>query len=131
GYLRFVAKIKGVHSSNLDNEVMRAMEKVNIADVGDRIIAKLSKGYKQRVGLAQALVNDPPVLILDEPTIGLDPKQIHEVRELIKELAGNHTVVLSTHILPEEEQTCDRVIMIDMGRIVAVYTRKTLRFQLR
>src|SRR5207247_4736489 len=87
--------------------------------------------YKQRVGLAQALLNDPPVLILDEPTIGLDPKQIHEVRQLIKDLAGNHTVVLSTHILPEVEQTCHRVIIIDRGKIVAVDTPQNLRFQLQ
>jgi ABC-2 type transport system ATP-binding protein len=129
GYLRFVAKIKGVHSSNLANEVTRVMDKVNITDVKERIISKLSKGYKQRVGIAQALLNDPPVLILDEPTIGLDPKQIQEVRELIKELAGKHTVVLSTHILPEVEQTCDRVIIIDKGKIVAVDTPQNLRAQ--
>jgi ABC-2 type transport system ATP-binding protein len=128
-YLRFVAKIKGVVSSNLETEVKRVMDKVNITDVQDRIISKLSKGYKQRVGLAQALLNDPPVLILDEPTIGLDPKQIHEVRELVKELAGNHTVVLSTHILPEVEQTCARVIIIDRGKIVAVDTPQNLRLQ--
>ena len=131
GYLRFVAKIKGVAKDRLDNEVARVMERVNITDVRDRIIAKLSKGYKQRVGLAQALLNDPPVLILDEPTIGLDPKQIQEVRELIKELAGNHTVVLSTHILPEVEQTCHRVIIIDRGKIVAVDTPQNLRFQVQ
>ncbi len=131
GYLRFVAKIKGVAKDKLDNEVGRVMERVNVTDVKDRIIAKLSKGYKQRVGLAQALLNDPPVLILDEPTIGLDPKQILEVRELIKELAGNHTVVLSTHILPEVEQTCHRVIIIDRGKIVAVDTPQNLRFQLQ
>ena len=107
------------------------MEKVNITDVQERIIAKLSKGYKQRVGIAQALLNDPPVLILDEPTIGLDPKQIHEVRELIKELAGKHTVVLSTHILPEVEQTCHRVIIIDHGKIVAVDTPQNLRTQVQ
>jgi ABC-2 type transport system ATP-binding protein len=130
-YLRFVAKIKGVAKSRLRDEVNRVMDKVNITDVRDRIIAKLSKGYKQRVGLAQALLNDPPVLILDEPTIGLDPKQIHEVRELIKELAGNHTVVLSTHILPEVEQTCHRVIIIERGKIVAVDTPQNLRFQLQ
>jgi ABC-2 type transport system ATP-binding protein len=130
-YLRFVAKIKGVSKSRLSSEVTRVMEKVNITDVRDRIIAKLSKGYKQRVGLAQALLNDPPVLILDEPTIGLDPKQIHEVRELIKALAGNHTVVLSTHILPEVEQTCHRVIIIERGKIVAVDTPQNLRFQLQ
>jgi gliding motility-associated transport system ATP-binding protein len=131
GYLRFVAKIKGVPKDRLDSEVARVMERVSITDVRERIIAKLSKGYKQRVGIAQALLGDPPVLILDEPTIGLDPKQILEVRELIKGLAGNHTVVLSTHILPEVEQTCHRVIIIDHGRIVAVDTPQNLRFQLQ
>ena len=131
GYLRFVAKIKGVPKENIAAEVKRVMERVNITDVRDRIIAKLSKGYKQRVGLAQALLNDPPVLILDEPTIGLDPKQIHEVRELIKDLAGNHTVVLSTHILPEVEQTCTRVVIIDRGKIIAVDTPQNLRLQLQ
>src|SRR5882724_6714297 len=130
-YLRFVAKIKGVASTRLKDEVDRVMDKVNISDVQERIIAKLSKGYKQRVGIAQALLNDPPILILDEPTIGLDPKQIHEVRELIKELAGNHTVILSTHILPEVEQTCHRVIIIDKGRIVAAETPQNLRFQVQ
>src|SRR5688572_3365551 len=128
-YLRFVAKLKGVSSVKVEDDVNRAMEKVNITDVQGRIIAKLSKGYKQRVGIAQALLNDPPVLILDEPTIGLDPKQIHEVRELVKGLAGNHTVVLSTHILPEVEQTCHRVIIIDHGKIVAVDTPQNLRVQ--
>lgn len=131
GYLRFVAKIKGVSKDRIENEVTRVMQRASITDVRDRIISRLSKGYKQRVGLAQALVNDPPVLILDEPTIGLDPKQILEVRELIKELAGNHTVVLSTHILPEVEQTCHRVIIIDHGKIVAVDTPQNLRFQLQ
>jgi ABC-2 type transport system ATP-binding protein len=131
GYLRFVAKIKGVPKEKLGSEVDRVMERANITDVKERIIAKLSKGYKQRVGLAQALLNDPPILILDEPTIGLDPKQIHEVRELIKGLAGDHTVLLSTHILPEVEQTCHRVIIIDRGKIVAVDTPQNLRFQLQ
>jgi len=131
GYLRFVAKIKGVRKEKIDLEIKRVMERASIADVAERIIAKLSKGYKQRVGLAQALIGDPPVLILDEPTIGLDPKQIHEVRELIKDLAGNHTVVLSTHILPEVEQTCNRVVIIDRGKIVAVDTPQNLRFQLQ
>src|SRR6476660_8481264 len=131
GYLRFVAKIKGVPRDKLDSEVTRVMERVNITDVKERIIAKRSQGYKQRVGLAQALLNDPPVLILDEPTIGLDPKQIQEVRELIKELAGKHTVVLSTHILPEVEQTCNRVIIIDKGKIVAVDTPRNLRSQVQ
>ena len=128
-YLRFVGRIKGVSASRLEAEVERVMDKVNITDVQQRIIAKLSKGYKQRVGIAQALLNDPPILILDEPTIGLDPKQIHEVRELIKELAGKHTVILSTHILPEVEQTCHRVIIIDHGKIVAVDTPQNLRNQ--
>jgi len=131
GYLRFVAKIKGVPKDKIHQEVARVMERASIADVKERIIAKLSKGYKQRVGIAQALLNDPPVLILDEPTIGLDPKQIHEVRELVKELAGQHTVVLSTHILPEVEQTCHRVIIIDRGKIVAVDTPQNLRLQLQ
>ena len=131
GYLRFVAKIKGVPKDKIHQEVARVMERASITNVKERIIAKLSKGYKQRVGLAQALLNDPPVLILDEPTIGLDPKQIHEVRELVKDLAGQHTVVLSTHILPEVEQTCHRVIIIDRGKIVAVDTPQNLRLQLQ
>jgi len=130
-YLRFVAKIKGVTKDRLNSEVERVMSRANIVDVRDRIISKLSKGYKQRVGIAQALLNDPPVLILDEPTIGLDPKQIHEVRQLIKDLAGQHTVVLSTHILPEVEQTCHRVIIIDHGKIVAVDTPANLRTQVQ
>lgn len=130
-YLRFVAKIKGVPKDKINPEVARVMERVSIVDVKERIIAKLSKGYKQRVGIAQALLGDPPILILDEPTIGLDPKQIHEVRQLIKDLAGQHTVVLSTHILPEVEQTCHRVIIIDKGRIIAVGTPETLRVQLQ
>ena len=131
GYLQFVAKLKGVTGAKVQDDVSQAMDRVNITDVQERIIAKLSKGYKQRVGIAQALLNDPPVLILDEPTIGLDPKQIQEVRELIKSLAGNHTVVLSTHILPEVEQTCHRVIIIDRGKIVAVDTPQNLRSQIQ
>jgi ABC-2 type transport system ATP-binding protein len=131
GYLKFVAKLKGAGGAKVQDEVNRAMEKVNLGDVQGRIISKLSKGFKQRVGIAQALLNDPPVLILDEPTIGLDPKQIHEVRELIKGLAHSHTVVLSTHILPEVEQTCHRVIIIDKGKIVAVDTPQNLRSQIQ
>ena len=131
GYLRFVAKIKGVPRAEMNDEIVRVMDKVNIVDVEDRIIGRLSKGYKQRVGLAQALLNDPPILILDEPTIGLDPKQILEVRELIKEWSGRHTVILSTHILPEVEQTCNRVVIIDKGRIVAVDTPANLVSQLK
>src|SRR5438477_6529535 len=128
-YLDFMGKIKGIKERR--REVDRAMEKARIAHRAGDQIGKLSKGYKQRVGLAQALIGDPPVLILDEPTIGLDPKQIHEVRELIKDLAGNHTVVLSTHILPEVEQTCNRVVIIDRGKIVAIDTPQNLRFQLQ
>jgi len=131
GYLKFVAKLKGAGGAKVQDAVNRAMEKLNLSDVQGRIISKLSKGYKQRVGIAQALLNDPPVLILDEPTIGLDPKQIHEVRELIKGLAHSHTVVLSTHILPEVEQTCHRVIIIDKGKIVAVDTPQNLRSQIQ
>ena len=131
GYLRFVAKIKGVSKTGLGDEVNRVMDKTNIGEVSGRIIARLSKGFRQRVGLAQALLNDPPVLILDEPTIGLDPKQIREIRELIKEWSGQHTVILSTHILPEVEQTCSRVIIIDRGRIVAVDTPFNLIQQLK
>jgi ABC-2 type transport system ATP-binding protein len=131
GYLRFVAKIKGVAWTSLDLEVDRVMDKVHVDAVADRIIGRLSKGYRQRVGLAQALLNDPPVLILDEPTVGLDPKQIHEVRELIREWKGKHTVILSTHILPEVEQTCSRVVIIDKGRIVAVDSPTNLVNQLK
>ena len=131
GYLRFVAKIKGVSTAQLEDEIVRVMDMVSILDVRDRIIGKLSKGYKQRVGLGQALLNDPPVLILDEPTVGLDPKQIHEVRELVKEWSGKHTVILSTHILPEVEQTCNRVVIIDRGKIVAVDTPSNLVHQLK
>jgi len=129
--LSFVARIKGVSGADLEREVNRVMSKVHIGDVADRIIGKLSKGYRQRVGLAQALVNDPPVLILDEPTVGLDPKQIHEVRELIREWSGRHTVILSTHILPEVEQSCSRVVIIARGRIVAVDTPSNLVSQLK
>lgn len=118
-YLRFVAKIKGVSRGQRNNAINRVVERCGIADVRDVLIGKLSKGYKQRVGLAQAMVHDPEVLILDEPTIGLDPKQIIEIRQLIKSLAGDHTIILSTHILPEVSMICQRVLIIDQGRIVA------------
>ena len=131
GYLRFVAKIKGVPKVERGDEIMRVMDEAHVLEVADRIIGRLSKGYRQRVGLAQALLNDPPILVLDEPTIGLDPKQIHEVRELIKEWSGEHTVLLSTHILSEVEQTCNRVVIIDRGRIIAVDTPANLRSQLK
>jgi ABC-2 type transport system ATP-binding protein len=107
------------------------MEKTRLADVADRHCGKLSKGYRQRVGLAQALMHNPDVLILDEPTAGLDPKQIIETRQLIKALAGDHTIILSTHILPEVSQTCQRVVIINRGRVVAVDTPDNLTSRLR
>lgn len=125
-YLRFVAKIKGLRSGDIERRLAHVRERCGLAEHGNRLIKHLSKGFKQRVGLAQAMIHDPEVLILDEPTIGLDPKQIVEVRELIKSLAGEHTVILSTHILPEVSMTCERVIIINNGRIVAVDTPDNL-----
>jgi ABC-2 type transport system ATP-binding protein len=119
-YLTFVAKIKGVPSGERAQRLKTIMERTHVADMANRQCSRLSKGYKQRVGLAQALIHNPDVLILDEPTAGLDPKQIIETRQLIKELAGNHTIILSTHILPEVSQTCQRVVIINKGRVVAV-----------
>lgn len=124
-YLRFVAKIKGV-TSNTTDRVDRVMKKTWVADMADRHCGKLSKGYKQRVGLAQALIHEPEVLVLDEPTAGLDPKQIIETRQLIRELAGTHTIVLSTHILPEVAQTCQKVVIINKGKVVATDTPEAL-----
>ena len=121
-YLEFVAKIKGVAPVDRSKAVKEAMGKTAIDNVGDRVIKFLSKGYRQRVGLAQALVHNPDVLILDEPTSGLDPNQIIGVRELIKSLAGDHTIILSTHILPEVSMTCERVVIINNGAIVAMDT---------
>ncbi len=118
-YLDFVAEVKGVGRGERRRRVAEVMERCLITDVQNRFIGKLSKGYRQRVGLAQALVSDPDVLILDEPTIGLDPKQITEIRSLIKSLAGKHTVILSTHILPEVSMVCDGVVIINQGSIVA------------
>lgn len=118
-YLEFAARLHLVPSNKVRAAVDEAMEKCNITDVRHRLIGNLSKGYRQRVGLAQAIAHKPPVLILDEPTVGLDPRQIIEIRELIQGLGGNHTVILSTHILPEVEATCSRVVVIDRGRIVA------------
>ena len=124
-YLRFVAKIKGVRG-NINDRVNDVMKKTRIADVADRHCGKLSKGYKQRVGLAQALIHDPKVLVLDEPTAGLDPRQIIETRQLIRDLAGSHTIVLSTHILPEVAQTCQKVVIINKGKVVATDTPDAL-----
>jgi len=130
-YLDFVAKIKGVPRGERKKRLAEAMERTRIADMAKRHCGKLSKGYKQRVGLAQALIHNPDVLILDEPTAGLDPKQIIETRDLIRSLAGDHTVVLSTHILPEVSQTCQRVVIINKGRVVAVDTPENLTSRLR
>ncbi len=118
-YLDFVAEVKGVPRAERRRKVADVMDRCLVTEVQNRLIGKLSKGYRQRVGLAQAIVSDPEVLILDEPTIGLDPKQITEIRSLIKALAGQHTVILSTHILPEVSILCDAVIIINKGAIVA------------
>ena len=125
-YLDFVAEIKGVGRAARRGRVADVMERCFITDMQNRLIGKLSKGYRQRVGLAQALLGDPEVLILDEPTIGLDPRQIAEIRALIRSLAGQHTVILSTHILPEVSMVCDGVIIINRGRIVAQGTESDL-----
>src|SRR5881409_4290557 len=125
-YLDFVAEVKGIGRSERRRRVADVMDRCMVADVQNRLIGKLSKGYRQRVGLAQAIVSDPEVLILDEPTIGLDPKQITEIRSLIRSLAGQHTVILSTHILPEVSMVCDSVIIINRGRIVAQGTQAEL-----
>ena len=130
-YVSFVARIKGVPSREVRGRVDDVMKKTHIADMASRHCGKLSKGYKQRVGLAQALIHNPDVLVLDEPTAGLDPKQIIEARQLITELGGNHTVVLSTHILPEVSQTCHRVVIIARGKVVAVDTPDNLTARLR
>jgi ABC-2 type transport system ATP-binding protein len=126
-YLRFRARLKGVHSSRVAARVDEVKALCGLADVGRRIVGQLSKGYRQRVGLAEALVHDPELLILDEPTIGLDPNQIRQVRALIARLAERHTILLSTHILPEVEMTCRRVLIINRGRVVASDTPDNLR----
>ncbi len=118
-YLRYVAQLKGVEKSKIAKNIDNAIEKTNLGSVKKRLIGHLSKGFRQRVGIAQALVSDPAVLILDEPTVGLDPKQVSEIRDLIKELKGQHTIILSTHILPEVQATCERIIIIHQGQIVA------------
>lgn len=129
-YLTFVAKIKGVRT-HVRDRVDEVMKRTWVADMADRHCAKLSKGYKQRVGLAQAIIHNPDVLVLDEPTAGLDPKQIIETRQLIRDLAGTHTIVLSTHILPEVSQTCQRVVIINKGRVVAVDSPESLTERLQ
>src|SRR5687767_4016852 len=130
-YLEFCSRIKGVPRAGRRARIDTVMERTRIADMASRHCAKLSKGYRQRVGLAQALLHDPDVLILDEPTAGLDPKQINETRQLIKGLAGTHTIILSTHILPEVSQTCQRVVIISKGRVVAVDTPDNLTAKVR
>ena len=130
-YLDFAAGVRGVPSKNIHAAIERVIEKCSLKDVSHRIIGRLSKGYQQRVGLAQAMVHDPEILILDEPTIGLDPIQIIEIRKLIQELAEEHTIILSSHILPEITQICKRVIIINEGEIAAVDSLGGLTASLR
>jgi ABC-2 type transport system ATP-binding protein len=130
GFLYFVARIKGVPAGDRATKVQTALSKCNLLERRHTIIRKLSKGLKQRVGIAQAIVHDPPAIILDEPTVGLDPRQIIDVRNLIKSLAGDHTIILSTHILPEVSMTCSRVAIINRGKVVATNTPENLMTQL-
>jgi len=130
-YLKFVGKLKGLSGAELQKRVDYVTERCAVADVKNKLLGKLSKGYRQRVGLAQAIVHNPDVLILDEPTAGLDPKQINETRDLIKSLAGDHTIILSTHILPEVEQTCEQVIIINKGKLVATDSVRNLQARAR
>ena len=130
GYLGFVAEVKGVPGSRRKAAVGQAIEACMLGPVSHRYIKKLSKGYRQRTGLAQALLGDPEILILDEPTIGLDPRQINEIRNLIKSFAGQKTVILSTHILPEVSMTCQRVVIVNQGLVVAEDTPENLSAQL-
>jgi len=130
-YLQFVGKLKGLSGADLTKRVDYACARCAIVDVKSKLLGKLSKGYRQRVGLAQAIIHNPDVLILDEPTAGLDPKQINETRDLIKDLAGEHTIILSTHILPEVEQTCEQVIIINKGKLVATDSVRNLQARAR
>jgi ABC-2 type transport system ATP-binding protein len=130
-YLTFVGKLKGLSGADLRQRVETVCERCAITDVKNKLLGKLSKGYRQRVGLAQAIIHNPDVLILDEPTAGLDPKQINETRDLIKSLAGDHTIILSTHILPEVEQTCQQVIIINKGKLVATDSVSNLQNRAR
>ena len=130
-YLDFVSKVKGVPSDKRQSAIDTSIEKAALQSVKKQVIGSLSKGFRQRVGLAQALLNDPEILILDEPTVGLDPRQIIEIRELIKNLGGDHTIILSTHILPEVEMTCGRVVIINEGEVVAEDTPGNLTRRLK
>jgi ABC-2 type transport system ATP-binding protein len=130
GFLNFVAQIKGVSAGERQQRVKISIDRCGLEDKSQVLIRKLSKGYKQRVGIAQAIIHDPPVIILDEPTVGLDPRQINEVRQLIKSLAGSHTIILSTHILPEVSMTCDRITIINRGQIVVTDTPANLTARL-
>jgi ABC-2 type transport system ATP-binding protein len=130
-YLQFVGKLKGLRGADLQKRIDYVCERCAIGDVKTKLLGKLSKGYRQRVGLAQAIIHNPDVLILDEPTAGLDPKQINETRDLIKDLAGEHTIILSTHILPEVEQTCEQVIIINKGKVVATDSVRNLEARAR
>jgi len=130
-YLTFVGRLKGLPPAEISKRVDYVCERCSIGDVRKKLISKLSKGYRQRVGLAQAIIHNPDVLILDEPTAGLDPKQINETRDLIRSLAGDHTIILSTHILPEVEQTCEKVIIINKGKLVATDTVENLQARAR
>lgn len=129
-FLDFIAKIKGIDTRERKNKILQKLSMLGLSDRSNQTIKKLSKGLKQRLGLAQAIINDPEVIIFDEPTIGLDPKQIIEIRELIKNLAEKHTVLLSTHILPEVSMTCQRVVIIDKGRLVVEDTPENLMAKL-
>src|SRR5207245_2171878 len=130
-YLTFVGRLKGLSGADLRQRVDAVCDRCAVGDVKNKLLGKLSKGYRQRVGLAQAIIHNPDVLILDEPTAGLDPKQINETRDLIKSLAGDHTIVLSTHILPEVEQICQQVIIINKGKLVATDSVNNLQNRAR
>jgi ABC-2 type transport system ATP-binding protein len=129
-YLKFRARLKGLRSARVRERVGLVMEQCGLTDVSRKLIGHLSKGFRQRVGLADALVHDPELIILDEPTIGLDPHQIREVRRLVKDLAGSHTVLLSTHLLPEVEMTCSRILILHEGRLLAADTPENLQLRL-